>query len=494
MLLDGAHPGLIQRAEIETTTAPPFELKDAHPALLTPIENKTEVLESEDLSKVQIPLNQDLAESVSSVLSQIASEISINSVVSFDKTTTEDDNLVSTISVDDVATATTGLPLSWLKNQENSTDKSVTPLILNFKLQNKPRPFQKPTESPDGSIEELTKLNASNVEDFEVLNQTTSADDQINLIQTESATALNEMTTVGRADNNDDEILDGQASSSTKTKLPNINSIPSVEKLSERTDGGLVLNETTTTTESAVNVTSTEEPVSVVNNTTKESQDTTEALSTTSYEETTTTTTEQSEGTEETSTTDNVEMKSSEDQPHSSNLVAAADNQTAELITQYSNRPAVQQHKPVYIKPSHRDPVVDKPLVQPAVINLDRTSDNGAGLEASVTRLDEDVRTFVELCNELAFSLWSSITHNGISSARSLVLSPFATTSLLAMVFLGARGPTSGQMNEVLKLDDMVTFNPHLVFRNVTESVIISRNPGVATATFVRELYSDRVS
>jgi serine protease inhibitor len=81
-----------------------------------------------------------------------------------------------------------------------------------------------------------------------------------------------------------------------------------------------------------------------------------------------------------------------------------------------------------------------------------------------------------------------------LTASRSVTMSPFAVTSLLAMVFLGARGPTSGQMNDILRLDDMVTFNPHQVFRNVTESVVLSRTQGVATAAFVRELYSDRVS
>jgi serine protease inhibitor len=78
--------------------------------------------------------------------------------------------------------------------------------------------------------------------------------------------------------------------------------------------------------------------------------------------------------------------------------------------------------------------------------------------------------------------------------SRSVVMSPFAVTSLLAMVFLGARGPTSGQMNDILRLDDMVTFNPHQVFRNITESVALSKTQGVATAVFIRQLYSDRVS
>ena len=51
---------------------------------------------------------------------------------------------------------------------------------------------------------------------------------------------------------------------------------------------------------------------------------------------------------------------------------------------------------------------------------------------------------------------------------------------------------TSGEMNDLLKLDDMVSFNPHVVFRNITESVEQSKKSGIAAASFVRELYSER--
>ncbi|KAK5650949.1 hypothetical protein RI129_001978 [Pyrocoelia pectoralis] len=115
----------------------------------------------------------------------------------------------------------------------------------------------------------------------------------------------------------------------------------------------------------------------------------------------------------------------------------------------------------------------------------------GFGLSDSTSALDPDVFQFTELCNELAFSFWSSVT-SGISFARSVVVSPFATTSVLAMVFLGARGATSGEMNEILKLDDMVTFNPHAVFKNVVESIEVSKKSGVANSVFVKELYSDK--
>jgi len=127
-------------------------------------------------------------------------------------------------------------------------------------------------------------------------------------------------------------------------------------------------------------------------------------------------------------------------------------------------------------------------------VDLEPAPHENLGLEATSAALEDDVRRFAELCNELAFRLWASITSKGLTTTRSVIMSPFAVTSLLAMVFLGARGPTSGQMNDILRLDDMVTFNPHQVFKNVTDSLTLFRNQGISTAAFVRELYSDKVS
>lgn len=124
-------------------------------------------------------------------------------------------------------------------------------------------------------------------------------------------------------------------------------------------------------------------------------------------------------------------------------------------------------------------------------VDLSSQISAGFGLEDTTSQLDTDIYQFVRLCNELAFSFWKSTT-GSLSPSRSLVLSPFAATSLLAMVFLGARGATSGEMNEILKLDDMVTFNPHLIFRNVTESIEVSKRAGVAASAIVRQLYSDK--
>lgn len=130
----------------------------------------------------------------------------------------------------------------------------------------------------------------------------------------------------------------------------------------------------------------------------------------------------------------------------------------------------------------------------PSTVELHPAPHESMGLEASVAFLGDDVRRFADLCNELSFKMWTAVTGKGQIASRSLVLSPFELTAMLAMVFLGARGPTSGQMNDVLRLDDMVTFNPHQVLRNITHSITNVNNPGVATASFVREIYSNKVS
>lgn len=132
-----------------------------------------------------------------------------------------------------------------------------------------------------------------------------------------------------------------------------------------------------------------------------------------------------------------------------------------------------------------------KPLVQKNV-ELSAAPKEALGLSASTVNLNSDLSEFAKLCNELAFKFWKFVISDGVSQSRSVVLSPFALSSMLSLLFLGARGTTSNEMNDLLKLDDMITFNPHVVFRNITESIEQSRNLGLTSATFVRELFSDR--
>uniref|UniRef100_A0A1I8PDH6 Serpin domain-containing protein n=1 Tax=Stomoxys calcitrans TaxID=35570 RepID=A0A1I8PDH6_STOCA len=152
------------------------------------------------------------------------------------------------------------------------------------------------------------------------------------------------------------------------------------------------------------------------------------------------------------------------------------------------------QQRPMQRPPQLSNLMIASSLATRAPVKLEPSPPSSKGLEASLTNLDGDILAFAKLCNELAFSYWKSITSEKISAARSLVLSPFALTSMLSMVFLGARGSTSGEMNDILKLDDMVTFNPHLVFKNITDSVERAMDSDIATTAFVREVFSDRAN
>ncbi|XP_076294984.1 uncharacterized protein LOC143216098 isoform X2 [Lasioglossum baleicum] len=132
------------------------------------------------------------------------------------------------------------------------------------------------------------------------------------------------------------------------------------------------------------------------------------------------------------------------------------------------------------------------PVSQTATTVTLNPSKNTGGLDSSTKNASNDIVNFTRLCNELAFKFWIA-ANKGLSTGRSLALSPFGMISLLAMIFLGARGSTSDQMNEVLGLDNVATFNPHLIFQNVTDAVGLARNQGIANAAFVRELFADKV-
>ncbi|XP_055302780.1 uncharacterized protein LOC129568647 [Sitodiplosis mosellana] len=125
-------------------------------------------------------------------------------------------------------------------------------------------------------------------------------------------------------------------------------------------------------------------------------------------------------------------------------------------------------------------------------INLEPAPKQALGLEESTTHASEDILEFTKFCNEVAFNFWTALNNDGISSARSLTLSPFALTSMLAMLFLGARGRTSGEINDMLHLDDIVTFNPHAMLQNISDSVNEKKDGYVYSNAFVRELLSER--
>ncbi|CAG7731817.1 unnamed protein product [Allacma fusca] len=114
------------------------------------------------------------------------------------------------------------------------------------------------------------------------------------------------------------------------------------------------------------------------------------------------------------------------------------------------------------------------------------------GLEASVTSADPEMRSFIDINNRLALRLFSSVTNpvsKSTTSYNNMVLSPFAILSSLSMMFLGARGSTAQQLDGLLQLDDMVTFNPHMLYNNITQSFLSQPN---TAAALIRLLIADK--
>jgi len=94
--------------------------------------------------------------------------------------------------------------------------------------------------------------------------------------------------------------------------------------------------------------------------------------------------------------------------------------------------------------------------------------------------------------NELGFLMYKNVLKQEIHSTSNLIFSPQSASTMLAMIFLGARGDTSWEVNELLHLDEMITFNPHLLYKNVTDSLMMETDK--LTATCVKQLFIDQAS
>lgn len=70
------------------------------------------------------------------------------------------------------------------------------------------------------------------------------------------------------------------------------------------------------------------------------------------------------------------------------------------------------------------------------IIKLDQAPKHALGLEESTANADEDILEFAKICNEVAFNFWIALKNEGgISTARSLALSPFAINSMMGNFF-----------------------------------------------------------
>lgn len=102
------------------------------------------------------------------------------------------------------------------------------------------------------------------------------------------------------------------------------------------------------------------------------------------------------------------------------------------------------------------------------------------GLSITDSGLDDAERQFVTINNQVGFQLYKKLLEN--FPKDNLVFSPVSATSSLAMVFLGARGLTSWQINELLELDKMITFNPHQLYKNISDSLSVSQTENFSSS------------
>jgi serine protease inhibitor len=114
------------------------------------------------------------------------------------------------------------------------------------------------------------------------------------------------------------------------------------------------------------------------------------------------------------------------------------------------------------------------------------------GLDSTRQELTDAERDFIDANNELGFQIYKNLIKREAYATSNLVFSPLSSNTLLAMLFLGARGDTSWEINEILKLDEIVTFNPHLLYKNITDSMM--EDPDKVTAACVKQVFVDQVS
>nr|XP_029728791.1 mucin-3A-like [Aedes albopictus] len=105
---------------------------------------------------------------------------------------------------------------------------------------------------------------------------------------------------------------------------------------------------------------------------------------------------------------------------------------------------------------------------------------------------DEDesgeMNNFFKLCNRIGVDMYQSITsQREFDQTKSFSFSPFSAISMMSMLHLGARGKTADQINKLIGLDEMTSFNPHVTFRTISQSIEEENS----NSYFVRMLFSD---
>ncbi|KAK7077810.1 hypothetical protein SK128_025829 [Halocaridina rubra] len=110
------------------------------------------------------------------------------------------------------------------------------------------------------------------------------------------------------------------------------------------------------------------------------------------------------------------------------------------------------------------------------------------GLEATVEGLDPDIRNFIDAVNGITFKIYKEAAQQ--YKRKNFVMSPLSLISTLYILLLGARGSTSGALSDFLLSDQFYTFNPHLILKNVTDSILAMHR--VHDVAFFKQLLVER--
>lgn len=101
--------------------------------------------------------------------------------------------------------------------------------------------------------------------------------------------------------------------------------------------------------------------------------------------------------------------------------------------------------------------------------SIPRAPAGNLGLTVSNSNLDPAARKFVDINNDVGLRMYRELVKE--HPDENVVFCPVSAASTLAMIFLGARGSTSWEINELLELDKMITFNPHLLYKNISDTL-----------------------
>ena len=116
-------------------------------------------------------------------------------------------------------------------------------------------------------------------------------------------------------------------------------------------------------------------------------------------------------------------------------------------------------------------------------------SNNHATLNEQKNDMNLEKNKFIEINNDIGFEIYKKLSVK--KRNENMIFSPFSALSSLAMLFLGARSSTSWQINEIMKMDEITSFNPHILYKDVLS--IIGENNNLLNKPFEQHLLLSEV-